>query len=353
MSWIIAAAGFKISFLVLFLKLPPSALYNSKQSPITTTSLYPSLVDSAAISSASPELCEPYEACLGKLVISKVHNDMINLEKKVRLELLYNDIFDEVVTICASKSMYIRGSTQTTLNSDDGILRLQDVLHPYASYTDPKSIPLPPLVTLPRCQTQIVTNVSMSTSSPEDENCVVSVKFLGPQLSFCRPDHSKPAWINVRIDNSCFFSSRVMFSKKEGMFHIVGSGGHLMGSWDLQNHRHKIIQRLRFKNIPELTKTTKELMDSCCTYEHLVESVTTGETFVVKQYKKTVEFDDEGVAKTRTEYLMVFKLDGEGNAVHTEDIGHLVIFLSMSEPFCLRATSFPDLLPNSVESLDY
>ncbi|KAF3535372.1 hypothetical protein F2Q69_00019620 [Brassica cretica] len=50
---------------------------------------------------------------------------------------------------------------------------------------------------------------------------------------------------------------------------------------------------------------------------------------------------------------MVFKLDGEGNAVHTEDIGDLVIFLSMSEPFCLRASSFPVLFPNSVESLDY
>ncbi|XP_018469501.2 uncharacterized protein LOC108841218 [Raphanus sativus] len=294
----------------------------------------------------SAELCEPYEACLGKLVISEVHNDMINLEKKVRLELLYNDIFDKVVTIGASNGWV------ATLNGHDGILRLQDDLNPYASYTDPKSIPLPPLVTLPRCQTQIVTNVSMSTSSPEDEDCVVAVKFLGPQLSFCRPALSKTEWVNIRIDNPCFFSSRVMFSKKEGMFRTLGAGGHLMGSWDLHNHKHKI-QRLRFKKVPELTKTTNELMDSCCTYEHLVESVTTGETFLVKQYKKTVEMDDEGFAKTRTEYLMVFRLDGEGNAVHTEDIGDLIIFLSMSEPFCLRASSFPDLFPNSVESLDY
>nr|VDD21560.1 unnamed protein product [Brassica oleracea] len=294
----------------------------------------------------SAELCEPYEACLGKLVISEVHNDMINQEKKVHLELLYNNIFDKVVTIGASNGWV------ATLSGDDGILRLQDDLNPYASYTDPKSIPLPPLVTLPCCQTQIVTNVSMSSSSPEDEDCVVAVKFLGPQLSFCRPAQSKPEWTNIRIENSCFFSSLpTMFSKKEGMFRVLGAGGHLVGTWDLQNHKHKI-QRLRFKNIPELTKTTNELMDSCCTYEHLVESVTTGETFLVKQYKKTVEIDD-GVAKMRTEYLMVFKLDGEGNAVHTEDIGDLVIFLSKSEPFCLRASSFPVLFPNSVESLDY
>ncbi|CAN6842094.1 unnamed protein product, partial [Brassica oleracea] len=101
----------------------------------------------------SAELCEPYEACLGKLVISEVHNDMINQEKKVHLELLYNNIFDKVVTIGASNGWV------ATLSGDDGILRLQDDLNPYASYTDPKSIPLPPLVTLPCCQTQIVTNV--------------------------------------------------------------------------------------------------------------------------------------------------------------------------------------------------
>ncbi|KAG2310518.1 hypothetical protein Bca52824_022075 [Brassica carinata] len=279
--------------------------------------------------------CEPYEAFLGKLVRYNINDKTtIELEKKVRAELVYNDLFGTVVTIGASNGWV------ATLNGRDGVLRLQDDLNPYASYTDPRRIPLPPLVTLPRCQTQIVTNVSMSSSSPDDdEDCV-----------FCRPAHSRYEWVNIRIDNPCFFSSRVVFSKKEGMFRILGAGGHLMGSWDPQNHKHKI-QRLRFKNIPDLTKTSNELMDSCCTYEHLVESVTTGETFIVKQYKKTSEID-KGVAKMKTENLMVFKLDDEGHAVHTRDIGGLVIFLSMSEPFCVPASSFPDLFPNSVESMD-
>ncbi|KAJ4911347.1 hypothetical protein Rs2_05968 [Raphanus sativus] len=290
--------------------------------------------------------CEPYEAFLGKLVRYNVNDKTTtDLEKKVHMELVYNDLFGTVVTIGAANGWV------ATLNGMDGVLRLQDDLNPYASYTDPRRIPLPPLVTLPRCQTQIVTNVSMSSSSPDDdEDCVVAVKFLGPQLSFCRPAHSRYEWVNIRIDNPCFFSSRVVFSKKEGMFRILGAGGHLLGSWDLQNHKHKI-QRLRFKNIPELTKTTNELMDSCFTYEHLVESVTTGETFIVKQYKKTSEID-KGVAKMKTENLTVFKLDGEGHAVHTRDIGGLVIFLSMSEPFCVPAISFPNLFTNSVQSLD-
>ncbi|KAG2280690.1 hypothetical protein Bca4012_049109 [Brassica carinata] len=84
------------------------------------------------------------------------------------------------------------------------------------------------------CQTQIVTYVSMSSSSPEDdEDCVVAVKFLAPQLSFCKPaGKSKPEWTNIKIESSCFYSSRVMFSKKDDMFRIPGSGGHLIGSWD-------------------------------------------------------------------------------------------------------------------------
>ena len=105
------------------------------------------------------EPCEPYEAFLGKLVRYNVNDrTMTKLEKKVRAELVYNDIFGTVVTIGASNGWV------ATLNGKDGILRLQDDLNPYASYTDPKRIPLPPLVTLPHCQTKIITNVSMSSS---------------------------------------------------------------------------------------------------------------------------------------------------------------------------------------------
>ncbi|KAG2299213.1 hypothetical protein Bca52824_035685 [Brassica carinata] len=73
----------------------------------------------------------------------------------------------------------------------------------------------------------------MSSSSPEEEDRVVAVKFLGPQLSICKPAQSNSKWINIRISNPCFFSSPVMYSEKEDMFCIVGSGGHLVGSWDL------------------------------------------------------------------------------------------------------------------------
>ncbi|KAJ0246221.1 hypothetical protein HA466_0177780 [Hirschfeldia incana] len=288
----------------------------------------------------------PCEYSTSRLIVAYANQHFwTQLDKMVPLELVLNK--------------YNHGKTQTigashgwiaTLKKD-GILCLQDDLNPYASYTEPKHIPLPPLVTLPHCQTKIVTNVSMSSSSPEDdEDCVVAVKFLGPQLSFCKPaGKSKPEWTNIKIENPCFFSSRVMFSKKDNMFRMPGSGGHLIGSWDPCNPSDDPkLQNVRFQNLPDLPMATRELLDSCLTSEHLVESRATGETFLVKQYKKK-----EGVARMKTEYLMVFKLDGEGNAVYTQDMGDLSMFLSMSEPFCVPASSFPGMYTNKVYIYDY
>ncbi|KAG2333075.1 hypothetical protein Bca52824_004255 [Brassica carinata] len=70
----------------------------------------------------------------------------------------------------------------------------------------------------------------MSSSSPEDEDCVVAVKFLGPQLSFCRPTRSNYGWINVKIENSCFYNSLVMYSKTTSCCWIWRPPGRIMGS---------------------------------------------------------------------------------------------------------------------------
>ncbi|XP_010446183.1 PREDICTED: uncharacterized protein LOC104728976 [Camelina sativa] len=231
----------------------------------------------------------------------------------------------------------------------DGVLGLRDMN--MNTEVDPKRILLPPLVTLPHCQTQYVTNVAMS-SSPEEEDCVVAVKYLGPQLSFCRPAQSKSEWINVRIESPCFFSSPVMFSKKEGMFRIAGSGGHLIGSLDRHKHSKKPkFQRLWFQN-PKMTETQRDLLDSCYTSEHLVESEITGETFMVKLYKKTANII-EGIPRMHTEAVMVFKIDEEGNAVYTEDIGNQSIYVTSSEALCnLFSTRLCLCRPNYVKIND-
>ncbi|RID60837.1 hypothetical protein BRARA_E00032 [Brassica rapa] len=293
----------------------------------------------------------PSENGLGRLEVAYANQRSVtDLDKMIPLELVFKEYDDEkTLTIGASHGWI------ATLK-EDGILRLVDDLNPVASDANPKRIPLPPLVTLPHCQTNIITNVSMSSSSPEDdEDCVVAVKFLGPQLSFCKPAGQSPEWTNFKIENPCFCSSsRVMYSEKHNMFRILGSGGHLIGSWDPCNPSDDPkLHKVHFQNLTKLHMATRELMDSCFTIEHLVESRPTGETFLVKQYKKTAK-NKEGVDIMKTEFLMVFKLDDEGNAVYTQDMGDLAMFLSMSEPFCVPASSFPgSMYPNNVIIYDY
>ncbi|XP_013629713.1 PREDICTED: uncharacterized protein LOC106335677 [Brassica oleracea var. oleracea] len=273
------------------------------------------------------------------------------LIKKAPVELVYNDASDAAVTTIGSSHGWV-----ASLMHDVGTLRLHDDLNPVASNSDPKRILLPPLVTLPHCQTQIITNVSLSSPSPEEEDCVVAVKFLGHQLSFCRPaSQSNSKWFNIKIDNPCFFSSRVMFSKRHNMFRLPGAGGQLIGSWDLCEDKHTPkFQELRYHNLPELSKAERETMHSCFTSEHLVESRSTGETFLVKLFRQTVDGTSLKVkgTKLKTKGVMVFKVDDHGNAVYTQDIGDLAIFLSKSEPFCVRASSFPGVIPNQVNILD-
>ncbi|CAH2057811.1 unnamed protein product [Thlaspi arvense] len=242
----------------------------------------------------------------------------------------------------------------------DGVVCLQDDLIPSASDSAPKRISLPPLETLPHCQTQLVTNVAMSSASPdEDEDCILAVKFVGPQLSLCRPAlGDKAEWFNIRITDPGFFSSRVMYSRRDKMFSMPGSGGTRTGSWDLEKHRDKPkLQTWRFLRHPEFVQTEWGDIDTCYTTEQLVESRHTGDMFMVKRFRERNY--DEG-DRMEEKQIMVFKLDGDegsrcynghGDAIYTEDIGDLCIFLSKSEPFCLQASLYGNF-SNSIYFVD-
>ncbi|CAN7028576.1 unnamed protein product [Brassica oleracea var. botrytis] len=141
--------------------------------------------------------------------------DYPKLIKKAPVELVYNDINDPIIPW--PDEQFEEGEV-TTIGSSHGwvaslmhgvgILRLHDDLNPVASDANPKCISLPPLVSLPHCQTQIVTNVSLSSLSPEEEDCVVAVKFMRPQLSYCRPSaQGNSKWFNIRIANPCIMGS--------------------------------------------------------------------------------------------------------------------------------------------------
>ena len=49
-----------------------------------------------------------------------------------------------------------------------------------------------------------------------------------------------------------------------------------------------------------------------------------------------------------TKRFMVFREEEDMNMCYTEDIGDLCIFLGDNEPFCVKASLFPGLNPNSI-----
>ncbi|KAF2618744.1 hypothetical protein F2Q68_00039177 [Brassica cretica] len=291
---------------------------------------------------SSASYTPPYLICgaskdSGTLVFTNLGNsEVVTSKKRVPSELLE-----------ASGTIGAAHGWVGTLK--DGVLSLHDNLNPNASDSNPKQILLPPLLTLPDCQTEVVANVAMSSSSPEDDECVVAVKFSGPQLSLCRPAHD-PNWTNIRVTDHSFFSSRVIFSKRDQMFTLLASGGHHTGSWDLHKHKdNPKLQKLNFQNLPAFTKIIANLIDSSYITEHLVES-SAGITYLVKWYVHSTVDDDTRDVKTKG--LVVFRLDQEGNAFYTNDIGDVNIFISKNEPFCLSASSHHDLEPNTVFLVD-
>ncbi|XP_010453138.1 PREDICTED: uncharacterized protein LOC104735116 [Camelina sativa] len=257
--------------------------------------------------------------------------ELITTDRKIPSELL-----ETKSTIGASQGWV------ATLKK--GVVCLHDDLNPFASDSNPKRISLPPLVTLPHCQTQIVTNVAMSTSSPEEDDCVVAVKFLGPQLSLCKSSK----WTNIRIKDPSFFTSHVMYSQRDQMFSLPASGCDHMASWDLKGEPK--LQKLHFQNLPRLKKTEKELLFSCYRTPYLVES-SDGETFLVIWYRSCA-YSMVTKVDLETKGFRVFRIGKEGRATYTEDIGDICIFLSKSEPFCLHGNSVPELKGNYIYYLD-
>ncbi|KAJ0245008.1 Uncharacterized protein HA466_0185120 [Hirschfeldia incana] len=230
-------------------------------------------------------------------------------------------------------------------------VRITDFFNPLASKSDSKIIPLPPLTRMIYGQTEVVWNVAMSSSSPchqdneEEGDCVVAIKFLGNQLSMCRPGRDI-AWTNKLIPFVGFENSNLMYSKRDQRFTLPAPGSNYLCSWDLRFENEPKFTELVFRNLPELPQSEWELMDSCFREDHWVESPS-GQSFLVKWYSHVPSI------RCKEPMVMVFREDHDTNEgtktmSYTEDIGDLCIFLSKSEPFCVVASSCPGLKPNSI-----
>ncbi|CAN7077557.1 unnamed protein product [Brassica oleracea var. botrytis] len=223
----------------------------------------------------------------------------------------------------------------------DRSLYISDHLNPLSSSS--KVIPLPPLTALSSCQTDVFCNVAMSSSFPsdDDQDLVLAVKFLGRQLSLCRPNRDL-RWTNIATPFPVLERSNLMYSNRDRKFYLPLPGSTYLYSWDL--HFTPGFRNFVYANRPKLSQSEHELLDSCSRADHWVESPS-GERFLVKCYANdTLERDP---------VFMVFReeemTDGETFNMHyTEDIGDLCIFISQTDPFCVQASSCPGLVPNSI-----
>ncbi|KAG2290960.1 hypothetical protein Bca4012_006902 [Brassica carinata] len=224
---------------------------------------------------------------------------------------------------------------------------ISDFLNPYASKSEPKVIPLPPFTTIPTYQTEVVCNMAMSSSpEPYDKDRVVGIKFLGKQLSFCRP-HLDLRWTNIPTPFESWDTSKLMYSKKDQRFNLLAPGGNYLCSWDHDFNKDKKpkFHELVLHNLPSMPREQQKRLDSNCREDHWVESPS-GESFLVKWFS---EYTPEGC---KVPMVMVFReedtKDGRKNMHYTDDIGDMCIFISKSEDFCVKASSFRGLNPNSI-----
>lgn len=172
----------------------------------------------------------------------------------------------------------------------DHSLCLTDVLNPLASKRETTVIPLPPVTSLPLCQSRVGGNVAMSSSPPDqddEDDWVVAIKFLGRQLSLCRPRRDL-RWTNIQTPSLGYLdNSNLMYSKRDQCFYLPSPGGHHLFSYDIKDkdHPNPKFHVLQFRDLPEMPQSEWEiLVGSCYRTEYLVESVSTGEHFLVKWY---------------------------------------------------------------------
>ncbi|XP_010511651.1 PREDICTED: uncharacterized protein LOC104787733 [Camelina sativa] len=232
---------------------------------------------------------------------------------------------------------------------------ISDYCNPSSSKSNPKMIHLPLRRYEDSCQSDLVSGVAMS-SFPEEEDFVGAVKFIGRRVSIYTPGQQCKG--NHLFSSTAIFDyfeqANLMYSKRDQRFYMPSSGGHHLWSWSGIKSTEPQFHDLRFHNLPQFSLSELKLLRSCYRTQQLVESPS-GQRFLVKWYvqalgkyiqslaHRSVKFSFGG-----TKQFMVFREEEDMNMCYTEDIGDLCIFLGNNEPFCVKASSFPGLIPNSI-----
>ncbi|KAG7549606.1 hypothetical protein ISN45_Aa06g004680 [Arabidopsis thaliana x Arabidopsis arenosa] len=185
---------------------------------------------------------------------------------------------------------------------------------------------------------------SGSRTPPELGDCVVAIKFAAPLLGLCRPGDSE--WTYIETPKAMSIST-VMYSVTGQNFYLnTNSPSTETASISTSSDFPPVIP---YPRLPT-HHSTEELILSTCAMPYLVETPS-GESLIVFWFKESFDLETLRHKCTRnTKSFMVFKQDQQELRIgsDTRDIGNLCIFLGQNEAFCVSATDYPGLHPNSV-----
>ncbi|CAA7034036.1 unnamed protein product [Microthlaspi erraticum] len=240
--------------------------------------------------------------------------------------------------------------------SHDSAMCLTNMFNPSASVSSRKVISLPPWND---SRDGLVSRISLS-APPDQQDCVVAARTPSSSFSVCRPGDSE--WTHVPVP---VFLTSMTYSETDQKFylHMGTRKKEYEGPIDLIDTtssgfpQMSLSQRFPLSGIPRIRQ--EELISSSKP-PYQVESPS-GDSFIVYRSDELLNID--GMESTRNKEpsfnrlgciskpkgFMVFRQDPEQRiASYTADIGDLCIFLGRNESFCVSATEYPGLNPNSV-----
>ncbi|CAN8243268.1 unnamed protein product [Cochlearia groenlandica] len=223
----------------------------------------------------------------------------------------------------------------------------------------------------------IIKGISLSSFPDQDSSssCTVAVKW-GSSISLCELGGEGSSWTH-HLDLPCRLAdSGVLYSERDSVFYITPNTelfsddtGSFPSSSSLSTQLSQYTQLGPLHMPNNISESESQLLEWCIRINHLVESPY-GDSFIVRcfvqiscdgkpipfwELAKDQEYKNkkEGCVVARIKSFTVHKRDeAKGCELFTQDIGDLCIFFGMNELFCVKASTYPELVPNSIYFID-